>query len=156
MEELKNAKGLKLPFPRETALKKDAIKSEMEAPNIASSKAYALAHLLCSTYDKHLSIFPLTCLLFATLGIYYYSRDQNSPSNSCLRTVVPHCSLNFRRDSKYGIVIRRPLDGGELWANKIDPLCYHGSDCITTRWIWFSKLQFLTTNTVSRSNFMKE
>ncbi|BAT96046.1 hypothetical protein VIGAN_08291600, partial [Vigna angularis var. angularis] len=64
----------------------------MEVPNMASSKAYALTHLLSSTYDKHLSIFFSRVFFFPTLEIYYCSTaHQNSPSNS------------------FGISNRRPL-----------------------------------------------
>ncbi|KAK7345464.1 hypothetical protein VNO77_16068 [Canavalia gladiata] len=145
MEELKNAKGLKLPFPREIALKKDClevaeksfeigvlhivwdvIKSEMEVPNIASSKAYALATSFVPHMTNTFPFSPSRGFFFATLEIYY-SPLQNSPSkfNSCLKRVIPLYSLISHgiANMVFLLLLARPLnEAGELWANKIDPL----------------------------------
>ena len=65
----------------------------MEVPNIASTKAYTLAHSpLVPHMTNTFPIFPSRVFFFATLRISY-SRDQNSLSNSGLKIEKSDTSL---------------------------------------------------------------
>lgn len=103
------------------------IKGEKEVPNLASSMGYALANAasIVPHRTNTFAILPSRVFSFLLHLGFYYSLDQTLHPTVVERRMIPHCSFNLPRESKYGIGIvitslcTRPR---VIMANKIDQL----------------------------------